>query len=97
MKLRLLYVIDLSTGVILARKPRKAKTSEQINQFLGQLQINQTGFQSVEKTIWDISDVFENTRSWGVRIWMFNFLQLWSKESARFQAIMRSILYPHLF
>ena len=44
MKLRLLYVIDLSTGVMLARKPRKAKTSEQINQFLGQLQINQTGF-----------------------------------------------------
>ena len=44
MKLRLLYVIDLSTGVILARKLRKAKTSEQINQFLGQLQINQTGF-----------------------------------------------------
>lgn len=34
----------LSTGAILARKPPKAKTSEQINQFLGRLQINQTGF-----------------------------------------------------
>ena len=44
MKLRLLYVLELSTGAILTRKPPKVKTSEQINQFSGQLQINQTGF-----------------------------------------------------
>ena len=44
MKLRLLNALELSTGAILARKPPKAKTSEQINQFLGRLQINQTGF-----------------------------------------------------
>ena len=33
MKLQLLYVLELSTGVILSRKPPKAKTSEQENQF----------------------------------------------------------------
>ena len=34
-------------------------------QFLGQLQIDQTGFLSTEKTIWDTSGVFGNIGSLG--------------------------------
>ena len=44
------------------------KTSEQMNSFLGQLQIKQTGFDlklSTERTIWDTSGVFGNIRSLG--------------------------------
>ena len=51
---------------------RCPKTSEQINIFLGQLRINQTGFQSREKiSVWDTNNRIEKYSIVGCR-WIYN-------------------------
>ena len=74
MKARLLHVLELSTGHIRVANTFGWESHLKISlqpkfswqkYFLGKLQINQTGFQSTEKTIWDPSGVFENIRSLG--------------------------------